>query len=180
MSVPGQERWNALWRMVGARAEPSLWYGQLMDRYSQPHRHYHTARHIADCLAEFDPARSLAQNPVVVELAIWFHDAIYDPRAADNEEQSASLAAQCLSAMEVPGNDRAGLTDSVAHLVLATKHHDGSLQPDAPLVVDIDLSILGQPPARFMEYDTQIRMEYAWVPEKIFCEKRAEILERFL
>ncbi len=63
---------------------------------------------------------------------------------------------------------------------MATKSHDPSLHPDAPLLVDVDLSIFGKPPERFDEYETQIRQEYSWVPEATFREKRAEILERFL
>jgi len=54
------------------------------------------------------------------------------------------------------------------------------MHPDAPLVVDIDLSILGQPSERFWEYEKQIRAEYVWVEQSIFAAKRSEILERFL
>jgi predicted metal-dependent HD superfamily phosphohydrolase len=64
--------------------------------------------------------------------------------------------------------------------VLATKQHDGSLHPDAPLLVDVDLSILGQPPERFWQYENQIRAEYEWVPNEVFATRRAEILEQFL
>lgn len=59
--------------------------------YSEPHRHYHNFHHIADSLAEFDRARHLAREPLAVELAIWFHDTVYDTRAGNNEEQSAEL-----------------------------------------------------------------------------------------
>ena len=69
---------------------------------------------------------------------------------------------------------------AVRDLVLVTKAHEGSTHPDAPLLVDIDLSILGASAERFFEYEDQIRQEYAWVPEDIFRTKRAEILERFL
>jgi len=72
------------------------------------------------------------------------------------------------------------LSQAVVALVMATKTHDPSLHADAPLLVDIDLSILGQPEARFSEYESQIRREYDWVPDRIFAAKRAEILEQFL
>ncbi len=58
--------------------------------------------------------------------------------------------------------------------------HDPSLHPDAPLLVDVDLSILGKSPAQFEDYETSIRREYAWVPQQTFAEKRVEILKRFL
>jgi predicted metal-dependent HD superfamily phosphohydrolase len=147
-----------------------------MRLYAEQHRHYHNARHIGECLKEFDSVRELAGQPLAVELAIWFHDAIYDPHASDNEERSAGLAGQFLSS--------AGLgrqfQEPVARLVLATKQHDGSLHPDAPLLVDVDLSILGQPPERFWQYENQIRAEYEWVPNEVFATRRAEILEQFL
>lgn len=147
-----------------------------MALYSEPHRHYHNLRHISDCLMEFDRLAALAREPLAVELAIWFHDAVYDPRAADNEARSAQLAREWLrEAVAGPA-----LVESVSQLVLATKAHGGTLHADAPLLVDIDLSILGQSPGRFWEYEKQIRREYDWVPAAIFCRKRAEILEGFL
>ena len=144
--------------------------------YSEPHRYYHNLLHIEDCLGEFDRANQLATDPATVELAIWFHDAVYDPRAADNEERSAELAKDWLS--DVHASDV--LTDSVGRLVLATKNHDASMHADAPLLVDVDLSILGKPPEQFWEYERQIREEYAWVEKTVFAAKRAEILHRFL
>ncbi len=151
-------------------------YQELVSRYSEPQRHYHNLTHIGECLAEFDSARQLAKDPVAVELAIWFHDGVYDPHAADNEERSAELAKQSITQAGGP----AELGRVVAALVLATKTHDPGLHPDAPSLVDVDLSILGQPKERFQEYETQIRREYEWVPVTTFAAKRAEILERFL
>jgi predicted metal-dependent HD superfamily phosphohydrolase len=72
------------------------------------------------------------------------------------------------------------LCSSVVALILATKAHDPSVHPDAPSLIDADLSVLGQAEERFKEYEAQIRREYEWVPEATFVTKRAEILERFL
>jgi predicted metal-dependent HD superfamily phosphohydrolase len=154
----------------------SYWFERLARLYAQPHRHYHSGGHIAECLKEFDSERALARQPSAVEFAIWFHDAIYDPHATDNEERSADLAKQCLAEAGPDEHVQA----SVRQLVLATKHHDVSLHPDAPLLVDVDLSILGQPAERFWRYENQIRLEYEWVPQNVFAARRAEILERFL
>jgi predicted metal-dependent HD superfamily phosphohydrolase len=109
-------------------------------------------------------------------LAIWFHDAIYDPRAPDNEERSAELAEKRIT--EAGGGE--DLRASVSALVMATKSHDRSAHGSTPLIIDVDLSILGKPEARFWEYEAQIRKEYDWVPTEIFAAKRAEILEKFL
>lgn len=170
------ERWSWLWQAALNREAPAGLYEQLQAQYAEPHRQYHNQRHIAECLREFDRIRSRAREPEAVEFAIWFHDAVYDSRAADNEEQSAALAGESLR----QAGARPALVHAVRQLVLATKLHDGALHPDAPLLVDVDLSILGQSAARFWEYEQGIRAEYAWVPQEVFRGKRAEILERFL
>lgn len=176
MSGLNPGRWSQLWHTATNAAPPSDFYARLVAMYSEPHRHYHTLLHIEDCLGEFDRAKQLATDPAAVELAIWFHDAVYDPRAADNEERSAELAKDWLG--DVHASD--ALTDSVGRLVLATKNHDASLHADAPLMVDVDLSILGRSPEQFWEYERQIREEYAWVEQTLFATKRVEILHRFL
>jgi predicted metal-dependent HD superfamily phosphohydrolase len=175
MNWSGKHRWLRLWRTVGASGDAAPWYDRLTRAYGEPHRHYHNLQHIAECLAEFDAARSVMHPSAAVELALWFHDAVYDPRAEDNEEQSAAMARHCLGAAGV-----SRLAAPVSDLVMATKAHRGEAGPDSALVVDIDLSILGQGEHRFSEYEAQIRAEYGWVPQAIFNSKRAQILERFL
>jgi predicted metal-dependent HD superfamily phosphohydrolase len=176
VTTASPERWAKLWREIGAKDDGLAVYQELASAYSEPHRHYHNFQHISDCLNEFESARDLAQLPLAVELAIWFHDAVYDTRAGDNEEKSAELAKMRIRAAREDIN----LLVGTFALVLATKTHDPSRHPDAPLMVDVDLSILGQPEKRFCEYESQIRREYDWVPDGIFAAKRAEILERFL
>jgi predicted metal-dependent HD superfamily phosphohydrolase len=162
--------------MAGMAEPPAGWYEQLMLAYAEPHRHYHTQEHIAECLAEFDEARHLSQQPIAVELALWFHDAVYDPRAADNEEQSALLLKRCTAEIALPES----LIQTAYKLVLATKHHSHDADCDSSLIADIDFSIFGKEKERFFDYEQQIRQEYSWVPQALFSSKRAEILERFL
>jgi predicted metal-dependent HD superfamily phosphohydrolase len=169
-------RWAALWRAAGASGDPGAPYQSLHACYSGPGRFYHNLRHLADCLEEFDTAKHLASNPTAVELALVFHDAVYDSRAPDNEERSAEMATKMLSAARAAPN----LCAEVSRLILATRHVAASVTDDAALVVDIDLTILGQPGRRFDEYEQDIRQEYSWVPPEVFALKRAEILRRFL
>ncbi len=169
------ERWTQLWRMTTGQTPPLEYFWQLATMYSEPHRFYHNERHIADCLTEFDLARETATDSPAVELAIWFHDAIYEPHAADNEERSAQLAGDWIKQF----GGKPAFADSVQGLVLATKTHESS-NKDAALLLDVDLGILGRPPERFDEYEWQIREEYAWVELSVFNVKRAEILRQFL
>lgn len=175
MNWPGQERWLQLWRATSLGGDAAPWYERLTQAYAEPQRYYHNQQHIAECLAEFDGAKHLAQDPLAVELAIWFHDAVYDPKAGDNEERSAAMAGGCL---EAAGQSK--LAATVGSLVMATKSHSTEAGSDAGLLVDVDLSILGKDELRFSQYESQIREEYLWVPALVFKPKRAEILQRFL
>lgn len=147
----------------------------VLARYAEPHRKYHTLRHLDECFERMGPVRTKAERPGELDLALWYHDAVYDPRASDNEARSADLAA---SAME-----RAGLPDvardRVRALIMATRHDALPPLGDAALLVDVDLGVLAAASARFDEYETEIRAEYAWVPESTFSSKRREVLRGF-
>jgi predicted metal-dependent HD superfamily phosphohydrolase len=169
--------WHRLWNDLEAWGDPSsTWHQWLIGAYGESTRHYHNLRHLKECLTEFDRIRSIINNPPAVEAALWFHDAVYDPRSTTNEEDSAAAAAECLAEADVTR----ATVDLVYQLVLCTKTHDPADIPDAAVLIDIDLAILGQPPVRFWEYEQAIRAEYAWVPDATFAQKRAEILTRFM
>ena len=168
-------RWRSLWP-VETDEETEAAYCDLVARYTQPHRAYHTLDHVADCLRWLDAARHLVARPTEVELAIWFHDAVYDSRRGDNEEQSARLTAVALPAAGL-AQETAG---SVADLIRLTTHVAHDLSGDAAVLCDIDLSILGAEPAAFAAYEAAIRREYVWVPDEIFRRERARVLAGFL
>ncbi len=169
------ERWDSPWLALGLHPDPDL-RDALLARFSEPGRHYHSARHIAECLAELDGVRHLARRPDEVELALWFHDAIYDPRRSDNEAQSAAWARRALAAAGAPPE----VADRVGDLVLATTHTATPPEGDGQLLADIDLAILGAPPERYAEYEEQIRLEYASVPEAAFRAGRGAFLRGLL
>ena len=170
-----RDRWWALWP-GGPSGAIDATYRDLANRYSEPHRAYHTLDHVADCLRRLDEVRPLLARPAEAELALWFHDAVYDPRRADNEEQSAALASEALRAL----GGTAEAAERVAELIRLTAHRATELSGDEALVCDIDLAILGAEPAAFAAYDAAIRREYAWVPEDVFRRERARVLAGFL
>lgn len=174
--APTLERWRRTWRSLGVAAGDDAAFQELMRRYAEPHRAYHTRRHLAVCFEHWDAVRDDAGKPGEVELALWYHDAVYDPQRGDNEERSAALAAE---AMQRAGLDP-GARERVHGLILATRHAEATLEGDAALLADVDLAILGAAPARFDEYEREVRREYAWVPMPIFRRKRRAVLEAFL
>lgn len=151
---------------------------ELIARYGEPHRRYHTMTHIEDCLAQVAASTDFPdEQRSLMDAAIWFHDAIYDATRHDNEAESARLAAERLSA------EGAGpaFIEEVSRLIFLTAGH--SVQPDDAIgarLVSIDLSILGASPERYDAYAAAIRYEYGHVPEPLYRAGRAAILGRFL
>ncbi|MBC7982396.1 MAG: hypothetical protein H7Y02_00925 [Candidatus Obscuribacterales bacterium] len=170
-----QERWQALMSSLGV-TDTSPTYDALVGAYSEKHRHYHTIRHVDDCLEKLDVAKDFAKEPAKIEVALWFHDAVYDPYKSGNEEKSAEWAYEFLTASGVAID----VASRVRSHILATKHEAVAEDADSRLLVDIDLSILGAEEAEYDAFEKNVREEYKWVPGFVFNKKRAEILQSFL
>ncbi len=169
-------RFTALLRRLGSTSEPGALYAALVTAWAEPHRAYHGSSHLADCLRELDeaPPEREARDPA--EVALWFHDAVYDPRASDNEHRSAAWARRALREAGVPDDVAA----EVSRLVLLTRHGDPPepADPTGALVCDVDLSILGRSPEEYDRFERLIRAEYAWVAVPIYRAERARVLAR--
>lgn len=166
--------WRATWATLGLSSSPAL-FGTLMTAWAEPQRHYHSLQHLAECIAWFEREKDAAERPAEIALALWFHDAIYDVHAHDNEERSADWARDALIAAGVSVDAAA----RIHSLILATRHDAVPEGHDAKLLVDIDLSVLGAQTDRFDEYERQIRAEYAHVPPEVFEPRRRNILRHF-
>ena len=169
------DRWQRACDAVGI-ANAGREHERLLRAWSSMGRHYHTVRHLEVCLLELDDASTLARSSAEVELALWFHDAIYRTHRNDNEARSADWAARFLT-------EHGAAADVVANVhafVMATAHAAVELTGDAALVVDIDLSILGKPPAIYDEFERNVRKEYWWVSRSRFANARSGILRSFL
>jgi predicted metal-dependent HD superfamily phosphohydrolase len=174
--MPDIKRWNATWQGLGVDVAGDQLYREVVAGYSEPHRRYHTMQHLGECFTRLDEARDLAERVYEVELALWFHDVVYDVRKGDNEEQSASWARDAGARSGLPS----AVSERICQLILATKHDASPATGDAALLVDVDLAILGAATQRFDEYEQQVRQEYDWVPNFLFRRKRREILQAFL
>jgi predicted metal-dependent HD superfamily phosphohydrolase len=149
----------------------------LLRRYGEPHRRYHTTEHLAEVLDHVDELAAEADDVDAVRLAAWFHDAVYDPSRGDNEERSAVLAERMLADTDLP----AGTVAEVARLVrLTTTHDPEDGDRNGAVLCDADLAVLAAPPERYAAYAASVREEYAAVPDEAFRAGRAEILESLL
>jgi predicted metal-dependent HD superfamily phosphohydrolase len=168
-------RWTDLMSRLGLASNLDT-FERLQTAYAEKHRHYHTSEHINDCLLKLDEARHLAQQPDEVELALWFHDAVYATRSKKNEAKSAAWATEFLTrnGVDSPRVQR------VHDLVMATRHDAPVDDPDAALMVDLDLSILGADEDTFERFERNVLKEYWWVPAGLFKRTRASILQSFL
>lgn len=165
-------RFRTCWRALGA-ADDRV-FDEICKRYAEAHRTYHNGEHIKECLAWCDRLAVLVDRPEELEVAIYFHDLVYEPTQQDNEHRSAALFAQAASAAGVHHHVR----DRITALILSTASHDG--EGDSALLNDIDLSVLGSSPARFARYEACIRTEYNAVPDAQYQQGRARVLEGFL
>jgi len=171
-----ERRWNQLWKRMGANGSGVEAYDELISLYGETRRTYHNFVHIAHVLGELDGASRLVANPNQVELALWYHDAVYDTKEKDNEEKSAEIVEKRLSKVGI----RKEFIDGITAMILATKHGEVPQDSDTQYLVDIDLLILGKPTEEFDEYERDVRVEYAWVPEDQFRQGRRAILQEFL
>ena len=171
------EEWRRLWGQLGAATVNGGLMNQLVAAYSERHRHYHTLQHLRECLAHAEAVRTLARRPAELDLALWFHDAVYDPQRKDNEERSAQWA----HASVLAAGCAQDIGDRVAALVLATRDHvSRNEDADTQLMLDIDLAILGASYARFDEYERQVRTEYAHVDDAAFRGGRTKFVQSML
>jgi predicted metal-dependent HD superfamily phosphohydrolase len=156
-------------------------FDALRARYAEPTRAYHGQRHIDLLLALHAETRPHLHAPDAVELAIWYHDAIYIPLSPENERASAALLRTDMQGLLDPA-----LIEAAASLVLATRSHEvppglaPAIAGDCAWFLDMDLSILGADPETFAWYDAAIRQEYAAVPDAEWRLRRPRVLGTFL
>ncbi len=173
-----QQTWaRQLERLQNAPNDAYPVFDELVARYQEAWRHYHTLEHIHEILKVVGKLSDQATDPDALYLAVWFHDAIYNPRAKDNEEQSAKLAERCLTTL---GLARPTI-ERVMEMIGATAHGTTtSAQGDTAILLDADLAILGAEEKRYQRYAADIRREYDWVSDADYKTGRSHVLEAFL
>lgn len=173
-----QNAWEQLLETWGiGQAEARTTFAGLAAAYDSPGRVYHRLEHIQEMLQWVESLRDHANDLAVLQLSVWFHDSVYDPRATDNEEQSVVYAQSVLSSLDLPSE----AIQRVAQMILSTKTHQSANDDvDCQILLDADLAILGAPVARYETYAQAIRQEYSWVPEASYRTARVQVLQTFL
>ena len=153
---------------------------QVLARWREPHRHYHTLAHLTAVLDVVDQHADLADRPDVVRLAAWFHDAVYDPRAAGDANERRQRRAGRERAHRARGAGAHGRRRCAGWCCSppGTRWHRATA--DGALLCDADLAVLAAPPAGYERYAAAIRREYAHVPEPAFRAGRAAVLTGLL
>ncbi|GEC07792.1 hypothetical protein SSP24_54470 [Streptomyces spinoverrucosus] len=157
--------------------DPAPYADNLLARWQEPQRHYHTLAHLTAVLDHIDVLQQYADDPDLVRLAAWFHDAVYLPDRSENEERSARLAERALDEAGVS----AAKTAEVARLVrLTAGHAPADDDRNGQVLCDADLAILASPPSKYAAYTAAVREEYGFVPSDAFRTGRSAVLRDLL
>lgn len=152
----GAARFESLWRRC-VSSPPSkdgkAVYAHLTRLFGASFRRYHTLDHILDCLRRVDEVKDLLTDPDAVELALWFHDAVYEMDARTNEQASADMF------VSLAAGARPAFRRRVCGLIMATEHAGRERDNDRRFIVDIDLAGFGAPWGEFMRNGALLREE---------------------
>ncbi|MEU9284084.1 hypothetical protein AB0D57_05000 [Streptomyces sp. NPDC048275] len=176
-----EKRWAATVEAArdsgGSGPSPSPYAANLLTRWAEPQRRYHTTDHLIAVLDHIDALEEYARDPAAVRLAAWFHDAVYLPDRSENEERSARLAERALPELDIDETR----TNEVARLVRLTVTHAPTPDDTNGIVLcDADLAVLASPPSSYAAYVAAVREEYAFVPDDAFRTGRAAVLRQLL
>ena len=107
MNTTLSARWHRLTTpLLADKDRRTATYQQLAGAYGASDRHYHALPHVRALLDTVSKHTALVQDREVVELAVWFHDAVYSTLRDDNEARSALLALEFLEHTTLPKERR--------------------------------------------------------------------------
>jgi predicted metal-dependent HD superfamily phosphohydrolase len=150
---------------------------ELLARYEQPHRAYHDKRHLSEVVAGVALLAEHAHDLSAVMMAAWWHDAVYEIGSDENEEASAALATATLAGWDADPDRVLAVGDLIR---MTAQHAPADHDVDGQVLSDADLSILASPKHRYAVYVTDVRREYAAVPDVAFRAGRAALLRGLL
>ncbi len=168
-------RFQAIWARISNRKDAGDIVHDLFERYAESERFYHTLEHIDYCLEVFDQVSHYCDNPDSVELAIWFHDAVYDFPIDDNERLSAEYFMD-VTRGKLPEDFRKIVFDQV----IVTDHRSAPVNRDQKILIDIDLSSFGRPWERFLSDGVNVRREMSYLSDEVFYGRQIAFMKSLL
>lgn len=171
LTIPLMERWNSTYP---GHEELGL---ELLERWGEDRRKYHSRTHLLAVLEALDVLAQPDQPARTVLLAAWFHDAVYEGVAGQDEEESARMAEDRLTSTGLAPHEVA----EVARLVRLTATHSPKTGDYAgAMLCDADLSVLGSDQQSYARYRAAVREDYAHVSDDDFAKGRAAVVRDLL
>ena len=172
-----QSRFVELWNRAAGFKDPQseCIYNKLNTLYCEPHRFYHTGEHIDLCLRNMDSALDVLGQSDIVELAIWFHDVVYDTGSTDNEERSALWFQQFANG--VLSED---IIDKVVNCINSTTHRNMPQSAESQFMVDVDLSGFGQDWEGFIKDGEKVRQESSHLSNNAYISSQIKFMNNLL
>jgi predicted metal-dependent HD superfamily phosphohydrolase len=152
------------------------WFDRLDQSYRESHRRYHTFQHLEECLEELDEIEGDEERLALMEVALWFHDVVCEPGSRNNAVASAALAKEFL--LECQASE--SVVEFVRDMILATQDHQAKDDPDAAIVIALDLNIFARSPQRYAAYEKLVREENAATSTAEYAATRIAWLQGFL
>ncbi len=163
-----KKRFYILWKKINAKIDAKKPYYLIKKSYDQKHRRYHSLSHIEYCLKKFSQYRKYADDPTAIEMAIFFHDIIWDPTKNNNEKKSAELAEKILKKAKV----KKKIISKIKRLIMATTHKNYVNDIDSRLIADIDLISLAKPIKQYFQDMKDVRWELSIAGKKILFKRK--------
>lgn len=177
MEYATRSRWMELVEFLGAdRTIAKRWFDRLDQSYRESHRRYHTFQHLEECLEELDEIEGDEERLALMEVALWFHDVVCEPGSRNNAVASAVLAKEFL--LECQASE--SVVEFVRDMILATQDHQAKDDPDAAIVIALDLNIFARSPQRYAAYEKLVCEENAATPTAEYAAARIAWLQGFL
>ena len=177
MEYATRSRWMELVEFLGAdRTIAKRWFDRLDQSYRESHRRYHTFQHLEECLEELDEIEGDEERLALMEVALWFHDVVCEPGSRNNAVASAALAKEFL--LECQASE--SVVEFVRDMILATQDHQAKDDPDAAIVIALDLNIFARSPQRYAAYEKLVREENAATSTAEYAATRIAWLQGFL
>jgi len=176
-----EKRWNELTEGVKDETRQK-WWERIRSAYTESHRHYHNLKHLHRMFQHYDQCKNVLKDNCACTYAVFFHDIVYDPKAKDNEAQSAVLFKQFGTEANIERVDCIAdfIENTTTHCTEAHMNPGQCGSEDLHYFLDFDMAILGVDPAEYDEYRQQIRQEYNHLDDATYKHERAKVLRLFL